>query len=159
MRNSIGKQILFSITSSTTWEVPYTRKYYMELYGRGGGGWHENQPSYAGAGGSSCQSYTVSLTARQKINVNIGKGGTSRYWSAATSGTTTSFGTYSVNGGGAGANSTGGSGAGNLGTKGGTGQNALYNYSKGKLRSELFGYGGSGSRHGGAGAVFLQFIG
>lgn len=154
MRNSIGKQILFSITSST-WEVPYTRKYYVELYGRGGG-WHENQPYYSGAGGSSCQFYTISLTVRQKIAVTIGKGGTYRYWSAATAGTSTSFETYSVNGSGAGANRTGGSGVSNLGASGGIGENATDNYSKGKLRNELFGYGGA--NQGGDGAVFLQFL-
>lgn len=59
------------------WTVPYSRKYYIEVYGRGGGGM-QNDYSYGfAAGGSSCQSYSnISLRQGEKITVTIGNGRT-----------------------------------------------------------------------------------
>ena len=95
----------FLITSSTTFTVPYTGNYYLELYGWGGGCGGLKDCSLQG--GSSCQSYdSIALTAGSKINVSIGVGGTStgptnhEHESEGSAGTSTTFGDYTVNGGG-----------------------------------------------------------
>ena len=73
------------ITQSSTWTVPKTGRYYIELYGYGGAGSASSNP-YA-SGGASCQSYdSVVLTKGQVINVTV----------AINGGTATSFGSYTV---------------------------------------------------------------
>ena len=112
------------ITSSGSWTVPRTGRYMLELYGGGGGvsNYGSMDEGDAIQGGSSCQRYdSISLTARDSIVVTIGVGGSSSYDNGThPAGTGTSFGTYSVDGGGAadGRTATGGSGSGNLGTSG-----------------------------------------
>ena len=175
-----GGQTEWTITQSGTWTVPRTGRYYMELYGGGGGATnYGNLRILEGAvsGGSSCQSYSsINLTAGDSIAVSIGVGGTSDYGSRPTrTSTGTSFGSYSVAAGGMASvpNTTdepsGGTSAGNLGTNGS--YNTSYssgalNYSNGMLKT-LYGYGGWGGvgsstsdgTSGGPGAVYLKYLG
>lgn len=176
----IGGQTEWTITSSGTWTVPRTGRYYMELYGGGGGATNYGDLRIlegAVSGGSSCQSYSsINLTAGDSIAVSIGVGGTSDYGSRPTrTSTGTSFGSYSVAAGGmASVTSTtdepsGGTAAGNLGTNGS--YNTSYssgalNYSNGTLKA-MYGYGGWGGvgsstsdgTSGGPGAVYLKYLG
>lgn len=161
----------FFISDSCVWTVPYSRKYYIEVYGRGGGGM-QNDYSYGNfaAGGSSCQSYSnISLNQGEKITVTIGNGrtGGSRptrggETSYATKGQSSSFGSYKAEGGGGATLSQGGQGAGNLGTDGNYSSNdSQYNetYSNGSLAAKKFGIGGSHGRDGGKGGVALKYLG
>ena len=104
----MGGQTEWTITSSGTWTVPKTGTYYIELYGFGGAG--QNGRPFA-SGGASCQSYdSVVLTKGRVIDVSI----------APYNGTTTSFGSYTVAGGGAPSNQAPyyGAGSGNKGKNG-----------------------------------------
>lgn len=153
----LGDKPYIYIEASSTFIVPYTRKYYIELYGGGGGGYHENTDSSYYGGGSSCQSYNnVQLIKGQKISVTIGSGGSDGYFSTAKSGGKTIFGTYSVNGGGAAKSSAGGAAAGNLGTKGGSGRNVI-SYSNRKLAPLKYRWGKAGMA-GENGAVVLKYL-
>lgn len=163
------------ITSSGTWTVPRTGRYMIELYGGGGGAWNNPYNDlFSYQGGSSCQTYdSVMLTMGNKINVSIGVGGG---YSNSTEpapnpldSTGTTFGSYSVAGGGRATGSSGGAAAGNKGT-GGTvgGANIATNPSSGKF-GNLYGYGGFGTifaqttqtngSNGGPGAVYLKYLG
>ena len=146
----------FIIKSSGTFTVPKTGNYYMELYG-GGGGAKATSSSAGYTGGTSCQSYSsIALTAGSIINVVIGTGGEhgGTSWDAE-AGTETSFGSYSVAGGGAATNNGGGSAAGNLGTRGARYINSqYYNYNNGTF-SEY----GSCESEGTNGAVYLKYLG
>lgn len=97
-----GGQTEWILTASQTWTVPRTGKYYIELYGRGGGcGSLQNPNSSSLSAGSSCQSYdSVVLTQNQQINVTIGKRRTTKTYGEGTEGEKTVFGSYQVNGGG-----------------------------------------------------------
>lgn len=89
------------ITTSSTYTIPASGKYNLELYGGGGGvdctAYH--QPLTV-AGGTCCQRYEeLSFTKGQVVDVIIGEGGTSKVLSnqpSATAGQSTSFGNYSV---------------------------------------------------------------
>lgn len=148
------------IVQSGTFTVEKTGKYYIELYGGGGEAYlSRNNIQEAASGGSSCQSYTeVQLTAGEAINVVIG----------AANGGTTTFGSYSVAGGGSASNSTAGKGSGNLGKDG-----RKYNLNTTPVTSDgvygsEYGYGGyissSGSGFsyskvpGGSGAVYIHYL-
>lgn len=160
------------ITSSGSWTVPRTGRYYIELYG-GGGGVNRYGDVTKGSsiqGGSSCQSYSsINLVAGDSIAVTIGVGGTSAYGYASQA-TGTSFGAYSVDGGGMGngISKEGGSGSGNLGTSGSVVMfaDADYNNNNGTLGS-MYGQGGYGGRSssssygekGTDGAVYLKYLG
>ena len=154
------------ITRSGTWIVPKTGRYYMELYGGGGGAWNNPYSDFfAYQGGSSCQTYdSVMLTAGNTINVSIGVGGGySNYTEPAPNpldSTGTTFGSYSVAGGGRATNSSGGAAAGNKGTVGGN--KGATNPSSGTF-GNLYGYGGFGTTstgsNGGPGAVYLKYLG
>lgn len=157
----MGGPIEWTITQSGTWTVPKTGRYYIELYGGGGGA---PRSGYKFSGGSSCQSYdSISLTAGTNVNVSIGVGGTNN---AASTGTT--FGNYSVGGAGnskqSSVNGTG-LGAGNKGTNGfeDGSQYEQKTLSTGYLASQ-FGYGinaisGVDAGVGGPGAVYLKYLG
>lgn len=155
-----GGQTEWTITKSGTWTVPKTGRYYMELYGGGGGA---PMGGYKFSGGSSCQSYaSVSLTSGANVNVSIGVGGTNN---AASTGTT--FGNYSVGGAGnskqSSVNNTG-LGAGNKGTNGfeSGSDYDLKTLSTGHLASD-YGYGVNARSGavgvGGPGAVYLKYLG
>ena len=76
------------------------------------------------------------------------------------SGTATTFGTYSVDGGGGATSSDGGAGAGNLG-KNGTkyySSGISPNYSNGTFGTQ-YGFGSKGNNHAGDGAVYLKYLG
>lgn len=140
------------ITTSGTWVVPKTGRYYLELYGGGGGVDYYGSLSagVSAQGGSSCQSYdSIYLTVGDSISVIIGTCGYARYDMTSTA-TATSFGTYSVEGGGNGngKTSSGGTGAGNLGINGHTVSynSASYVYNNGVLGT-LYGVGGYGGRN------------
>lgn len=160
-----GGQTEWTITSSGTWTVPKTGKYYIELYG--GGGSTALRSYYLG--GTSCQSYdSVTLTQGDVVSVTIGEAGTSYYDSSIGSpvtkdGGTTTFEQYSVDGGKSGTESNGGQGAGNKGT------NGVYNgtygskaYSNGLL-SNNYGWSTNGLptaySTAGSGAVYLKYLG
>lgn len=136
------------ITSSGTWIVPRTGRYYIELYGMGGIGtyMYNNWAS----GGSSCQSYdNVQMTSGSSIAVVIGSSSSSK----------TSFGSKSVNNAGNAVNpTTPGKGTGNLGADGVASSNGSYviNYGKGVLSKY---YGAGGGNIGGPGAVYIKYLG
>lgn len=116
--NASGTQ-LSSTSTSSTFSVPYTATYSIELHGGGGGQGGHNDSSYyccahGGAGGGSGQLFeNVSLTANTPYAISIGLGGTSGSgWrcvscggaqrgdgGSGTAGGATTFGSYSVNGG------------------------------------------------------------
>ena len=169
-----GGQTEWVITSSGTWTVPRTGRYMLELYGGGGGvsNYGSVRSGRAVQGGSSCQSYSsISLTAGDSIAVTIGVEGSSKFSGALSAATGTSFGTYSVDGGGTGdgETATGGSGSGNLGTTGAVisySSTNKYNNNNGTFGS-LYGVGGwggrssssSGGKYGTGGAVYLKYLG
>lgn len=181
-----GGQTEWILTSTQTWSVPRTGKYYIELYGGGGGA--GNLRGQDTTGRSSCQSYNnVSLSVRQEISVVIGTGRQSdisssyEYATTGKDGSMTSFGTYSVNGGEA-SYYTGsypnftiktGVAQGNLGTNGyagakssSSGYGYIANYSSGRY-GKKYGYGGfahngtdlTQSVNGGPRAVYLKYLG
>ena len=151
----MGGQTEWTITSSGTWIVPKTGRYYIELYGYGGAGQGTRLP-YA-SGGASCQSYdSVVLTTGQVINVNISLYGD----------TPTSFGSYTVaNGGKASLESPYyGVGIGNKGKNGAysyTGHtgvtvgNGVLSANHGVGQSSQDPYGATGR----SGAVYIKYLG
>lgn len=142
------------ITSSGTWTVPRTGRYYIELYGGGGSSGGGNSAQ----GGSSCQSYDgISLTKGINVDVTIGQG------TLNGDGTPTTFGSYSVAGGKKAAIDAG-AGSGNLGTNGGYKNYNTKNYSNGTIPySQNYGWGinglQAGETIGGPGAVYLKYLG
>lgn len=144
------------ITTSGSWTVPKTGRYMLELYG-GGGGTSRAYRESGYTGGASCQHYdSISLTIGESVNIVIGSG-----VSGNEVGGTTSFGSYSVSGGGGTNGENAGAGAGNYGAAG------VY-----RVRNETGGvYGtgafstiyGDGAGHrdvdGGPGAVYLKYLG
>ena len=170
----IGGQTEWMITSSGSWTVPRTGRYMLELYGGGGGvsDYTSIREGRAVQGGSSCQRYdSISLTAGDSIAVTIGVGGSTPLGGTTSPATGTSFGTYSVDGGGTGngGTSTGGSGSGNLGTTGSVisySTTNKFNNNNGTFGS-LYGVGGwggrssssSGVKPGTNGAVYLKYLG
>lgn len=163
----MGGQTEWTITSSGTWTVPRTGRYYIELYGGGGGAWQTNPNDFnAYQGGSSCQFYNnINLNKDDVISVSLGVGGgvsTSSITPSPAEATGTTFGSYSVAGGGR-AMSAIGSAAGNLGIDGHRGISGP-NSSNGKYGA-LYGYGGffsptaGTSSAGGPGAVYLKYLG
>ena len=136
------------ITSSETWTVPRTGRYYIELYGMGGIG--QYYYSNCASGGSSCQSYdNVQMTKGSSIAVVIGSNSSSK----------TSFGSKSVDNGGNAANATTpGKGTGNLGADGVASSSGDYviNYGKGVLSKQ---YGAGGGNIGSPGAVYIKYLG
>lgn len=170
-----GGQTEWILTASQIWTVPRTGRYYLELYGGGGGAnMYSDASNYGCTGGSSCQSYdSIQLTTNQQINVIIGKGGESTFSSGSNSGENTSFGNYTVSGG----TRTSflnqdsyslGSGARNKGTSGQRVDNFNINPNTGTFRS-IYRYGGCAYRgnlsdavrvsNGGPRAVYLKYLG
>lgn len=155
-------QSIFFIHESSVWTVPYTRKYYIEVYGGGGKGFVYN---YGNAqywsGGSSCQSYkNIFLEEGEKITVVVGKG-RGKTTRDQGKGQSSSFGSYTVEGGGAAARDQVGQGAGDLGTNGQAFDDVTAttdNYSKGTLASKIMGYG-SVLNAGGDGGIVLKYLG
>ena len=169
----MGGETEWLITSSGTWTVPRTGRYTLELYGGGGGVSNADgiMEGRAVQGGSSCQRYdSISLTAGDSIPITIGVRGTYTFDGTTRDATGTSFGTYSVDGGGTGdgGTATGGSGSGNLGTSGRVVRysDADYNNNSGAFGS-TYGRGGwggrsssaSGGKSGTNGAVYLKYLG
>ena len=171
--HDMGGETEWTITSSGSWTVPHTGRYMLELYG-GGGGVSDSDSIMEGRavqGGSSCQRYdSISLTAGDSIPITIGVKGTYTFDGTTRDATGTSFGTYSVDGGGTGdgGTATGGSGSGNLGTSGRVVRysDADYNNNSGTFGS-TYGRGGwggrssssSGGRSGTDGAVYIKYLG
>lgn len=144
------------ITSSGSWSVPKTGRYMLELYG-GGGGTARSQADGGYTGGASCQHYdSISLTSGESVNVVIGSGVRDN-----NAGGETSFGSYSVSGGGGSDGHSGGAGAGNYGATG-TYRSPYAtdkNYGTGAF-STMYGYGSSNyNSTGGPGAVYLKYLG
>lgn len=171
--HNMGGKTDFIITESGNFIVPRTGRYMLELYG-GGGGVSDSDSIIEGRavqGGSSCQRYdSISLTAGDSIPITIGVKGTYTFDGTTRDATGTSFGTYSVDGGGTGngGTATGGSGSGNLGTSGRVVRysDADYNNNSGTFGS-TYGRGGwggrssssSGGKSGTDGAVYLKYLG
>lgn len=148
--SSVGGQ------STVMWKVPATGRYYLEMYGGGGSPFVTIGVSSEYQGGSSCQSYdSINLTEGQIITMkiaNISKGD---------GGFGTTFGNYSVDGGGASSISAGGTGSGNKG-KDGTYQAVLgtKNYPDGVLGKQCgWGINGEYQTAGGPGGVYLKYLG
>lgn len=151
-----GGQTEWVITSSGSWTVPKTGRYMLELYG-GGGGTSRLINSSGYTGGASCQHYdSISLTKGDTINIVVGSGSKGQK-----AGETTSFGSYSVSGGGGSSTSVAGSGAGNYGAPGKrvVSNESGYSYGTGKF-SDTYGFGAStATTTGGDGAVYLKYLG
>lgn len=177
----------YTYTSDTTFVVPATGTYTIELHGGGGGGGGGAKGGYemnatwyyanGGAGGGSGQTYTTTLTKGTSYALTIGAGGTGGSFKssgyAATGGTggtggTTKFGSlYSVNGGRGGTGGTcyesGGTKSGSAGVHEGT----LASGSSGGATVGSYGNGGTGGvgRNSGSGtagqngAVIITFVG
>lgn len=145
------------ITSSGSWTVPKTGRYMLELYG-GGGGTSRHDSRVAGySGGASCQHYdSVSLVAGDNIDIVIGSG-----VKGQNNGGSTSFGSYSVSGGGGSSDKVAGAGAGNCGATGKfqDANTTEKNYGSGAF-SKSYGYGSSNALNkSGDGAVYIKYIG
>ena len=142
------------ITSSGSWIVPRTGRYMLELYGGGGGAVQDT--GYQG--GSSCQVYdSITLTQGTSIQVVVGSG------ERGSDGGSTSFGSYSVSGGGVSSRNRGGKGAGNKGTDGVSATYNTKNVSTGTFGSQ-YGWGTNSGENGtygtgGPGAVYLKYLG
>lgn len=105
---SVPVGMTWTITEDTTWEVPATGSYQIEMHGGGGGGvsvlfTRNTYKAAAASGGGSGEVYLQTLNKQQKIPVIIGAGGDSaegqnQNISAGTGGTT-QFGTLSLAGG------------------------------------------------------------
>lgn len=128
----------------------------LELYG-GGGGTSRRLGASGYSGGASCQHYdSISLTAGESIEIVVGRGGL-----GGNTGGETSFGSYSVSGGGAGSSNVAGAKAGNYGAAGErlTGSESSITYGTGVF-SEKYGFGASEhTTKGGDGAVYLKYLG
>ena len=163
-----GGKTEWVITSSGSWIVPQTGRYMLELYG-GGGGTPRSVGNSGYTGGSSCQHYdSVSLTAGTSLNAIIGKAGvSSASLNEVTDGGSTTFGSYSVAGGGKATTSAAGSGAGNYGKSGihVSGSTKTRTTNDGAFGSTYgVGSGGGGGSGGTAvpatsGAVYLKYLG
>ena len=145
------------IDYSCTWTVPKTGRYMLELYG-GGGGTSRSSSKVAGySGGASCQHYdSVSLVAGDNIDIVVGSG-----VKGQSNGGSTSFGSYSVSGGGGSSDKVAGAGAGNYGAAGKflNANVTERNYGSGVF-SKLYGYGPSNALNkSGDGAVYIKYIG
>lgn len=152
----MGGSTEWLITSSGSWTVPRTGRYMLELYG-GGGGTDRQLNSSGYTGGASCQHYnSISLTKGENINIAIGSGGTDN-----NAGGATSFGSYSVSGGGGTSGNSAGAKAGNYGAAGvRRGKNESGNVYGTGVFSQRYGYGSYRRRdNGGPGAVYLKYLG
>lgn len=151
-----GGQTEWVITSSGSWTVPKTGRYMLELYG-GGGGTSRSNSSSGYSGGASCQHYdSVSLVAGDNIDIVVGSGVKGK-----SNGGPTSFGPYSVSGGGGSSDKVAGAGAGNYGAAGKFLKANVTdrNYGSGVF-SKLYGYGPSNSLNkSGDGAVYIKYLG
>lgn len=181
------------ITESGTFVVPQTGRYYLELHGGGGGAaMYRDDSDVSSAtdvscadGGASGQSYEeISLTEGDSIQVTIGSKGSNTSGTSSTNsgsnGGTTSFGEYSVNGGGgaiarrSGTRYTVGTSYGNLATTGSGYQGApadrfVTNRTTGGGVLSSLGYGRGGTLSPNrtqnyqitptAGAVYLKYLG
>lgn len=161
------------ISKSGKFVVTKTGHYDIELHGGGGGGFArgDKRLNPHGGGGSGEIFKNVLLTQGSSYDVVIGEAGTNgEYYSGdptvpATNGGKTSFGTYSVNGGGAATEYDYGTGSGSLGVTavaggaGGIGGDTIFN---------IYGIGGSIIQGSGynysdkpatAGVVYLKYLG
>lgn len=172
------------ITRDSTWTVPYTGNYMVELYGGGGyGSFFEirtGSTSYVWAeGGSSCQNYSsLYLTQNSTKAITIGKGAylqVSPVGNTVVNATGTKFRSYSVAGGRNGKTSRsnasdavaeGGAGAGNKGTTRKSSTNSFLsdygvNYSNG-IYAKRFGYSDGMEerihKSPGNGAVYIKYL-
>lgn len=155
-----------TFTTNTTYTVPVTRNYLLELYGVGGGSYGSGYQ-----GGSSCQRYdSISLTKGTSITIKIAKWNSPSESAVTIIEPTTKFRSYTVeNAGKYGSRLSWGTnyyepvagtkGTGNLGTDGTTEDNSI-NASLGKLGS-TYGYGSQKgySYFGANGAIYLKYLG
>ena len=175
-------------TENQTFIVPFTGRYYLELHGGGGGakyGYDVNRNYFSAGGGGSGQKYdSISLTAGESVNIVIGSAGENKPQQSGTgtpavAGGLTSFGTYSVNGGGEAKFSgssinvaylVAGAGSGNIGTSGSKIVDSEDSVASGGVGGGIvgsfYGCGGaqaastiSGQKDPTAGAVYLKYLG
>lgn len=175
-------------TENQTFIVPFTGRYYLELHGGGGGakyGYDAYRRYFSAGGGGSGQKYdSISLTAGESVNIVIGSAGANNPQQQnsgvpAVAGGATSFGTYSVNGGGeakfsgSSINSaylTAGAGSGNIGTSGSkifdSEDSVAPGGVGGGIVGSFYGCGGAeaastttGKKDPTAGAVYLKYLG
>lgn len=175
-------------TENQTFIVPFTGRYYLELHGGGGGakyGYDVNRRNFSAGGGGSGQKYdSISLTAGESVNIVIGSAGENKPQQSGSgtpsvAGGLTSFGTYSVNGGGEAKFSgssinvaylVAGAGSGNIGTSGSKILDSENSVAQGGVGGGIvgsfYGCGGaqaastiSGKKDPTAGAVYLKYLG
>lgn len=177
-------------TENQTFVVPFTGRYYLELHGGGGGakyGYDVNRRNLSAGGGGSGQKYeSILLTSGESINIIIGSAGENKpqqrnIGDPAVAGGATSFGTYSVNGGGeakfSGSSTnihavylTAGVGSGNIGTSGSVILDSEDSVAPGGVGGgvvgSFYGCGGaqaasttSGMKSPTAGCVYLKYLG
>lgn len=184
-----GGRTNWLFTENQRFVVPFTGRYYLELHGGGGGakyGYDVNRRNFSAGGGGSGQKYdSISLTAGESVNIVIGSAGENKpqqssYGTPAVAGGLTSFGTYSVNGGGeAKFSETGtifaskliaGAGSGNIGTSGSKILDSENSVAQGGVGGGIvgsfYGCGGAeaastttGKKDPTAGAVYLKYLG
>lgn len=151
---------LITDTSTTSWTVPYSRKYYIELYGSGGSAKGSTYDYLYYQGGSSCQSYNLDLQKGTVYSISLGY---NNYYSDSTITGTTTFGDYKVAGRGTANSTTPRKGAGNLGADGTyQTESSVKNYSKGTFK-ELYGWGINGYSQRSAysarpSAIYIKYI-
>lgn len=175
-------------TENQTFIVPFTGRYYLELHGGGGGakyGYDVSRRKFSAGGGGSGQKYdSISLTAGESVNIVIGSAGENKPQQSgsgtpAVAGGLTSFGTYSVNGGGEAKFSASsinvaylvaGAGSGNIGTSGSKILDSENSVAQGGVGGGIvgsfYGCGGAqaastveGQKNPTAGAVYLKYLG
>lgn len=151
---------LITDSSITSWTAPYSRKYYLELYGSGGSAKGGSYDYLYYQRGSSCQSYDLDLQRGATYSISLGE---STYYGDSVVQGTTKFGEYSVAGGGTANSTTPRKGAGNLGTDGTyQTENSVKNYSKGTFK-DLYGWGINGYTQRSAlaarnSAIYIKYI-
>ena len=141
------------IENNSTFVVPKSGNYLVELYGGGGGAIRGSKYQ----GGSSCDVINLTLQKGESYQIIVGAG------RGNGDGTATSFGNRTVAGGKVSTSSSGGAGSGNKGTTGVYAEFDTKNVSSGTLGS-MYGYGvnARGSTAfgtGGPGAVYIKYLG
>lgn len=158
----IGYQVILDTVGSGEWECPVSGNWHIELHGGGGRGGTFDFVAYnaGGGGGGSGEEYETTLNVGQKVSYSVGGATTS-------SGDTTTFGKYSIQGGSTTWDCQGAAGYGSLATSGKNGANRPGKGGYGNKNKPLqtYGNGGDGADiatdpgDGKDGAIILTYLG
>lgn len=176
----IGTQIVLDAVGSGTWECPVSGNWEVELHGGGGGGGGGARTDCGAGGGGSGEIYSAYFDTGAQISYKIGSGGSggSGYDIGSASqpkngndGESTTFGSYTISGGGGGSSGSflavGGESSGSLATEGGNGKFDVGNGGLGNSENpnQVYGNGGLGGspkfsgQSGQDGAIILTYLG